>query len=152
VRIALVVRAPAPPAALVRLIAPGVLVLQTSEASRLDLLARSTTPAVAALMPAGCAELVHDPHGGARLDERLTIALPPSDAPEVLGWRSARQSLDEVAQLAALAELCAAARDVAVVVVPPLPEGSAHGNGSGAVDVVASWMLAQAGFTTGGAT
>jgi hypothetical protein len=149
--IALVVREPAPPAPLVRLVAPGVLVLQSSDASQLERLGRATTPAVAALMPHGCAELLHDPRGGTRLEERLSITLASTPTTcEALGWRSARQVRDEVAQLEALSELCRAARDVSVVVAPPLPAGSAQVNGSGAVDVVASWMLAQAGFATGG--
>jgi len=153
VRIVLVVREPAPPAPLVRLIAPGVLVLQTNDEKALDALNRATGPAVAALLPSGCAELLHDPRAGARLEERLSIT--PASAPtkcDALGWRSARQALDELGQLEALAELCRAARDVPVVVAPPLPAGSAHVDGARPVDVVASWMLAQAGFNTGGAT
>lgn len=148
VRIALVVDAPAPPAPLVRLISPTVLVLQTSDVTALDALQRSTGPAVAALLPEGCAELLHDPRAGARLDERLTITRPAIESKgEALGWRSARQARDEAAQLEALAELCRAARDVSVVVVPPLGDGSQNGEGS--VDAVAAWLLAQAGFEGG---
>jgi hypothetical protein len=148
VRIALVVDGPASPAPLVRLIAPSVLVLQTSDATALDALNRAAGPAVAALLPEGCAELLHDPRAGKRLDERLTIT-PASAEPkaEALGWRSARQALDEVAQLEALAELCRAARDVSVVVVPPL--GGGGQNGEGSVDAVAAWLLTQAGFEGG---
>lgn len=148
VRIALVVDGPASPAPLVRLIAPSVLVLQTSDAAALDALHRATGPAVAALLPVGCAELLHDPRAGARLDERLTINRPATTSRgEALGWRSARQALDEVAQLEALAEVCRAARDVSVVVVPPL--GSGGQNGEGSVDAVAAWLLTQAGFGGG---
>jgi hypothetical protein len=147
VRVALVVNAPAPPAPLVRLISRGVLVLQTSDASRLETLAGATAPAVVALMPAGCAELLHDPRGGARLDARLTITLPASGRTDALGWRSARQARDELAQLEALAELCAAARDVALVMVPVANQGSETEN----VDSVTAWLLAQAGFTGGAA-
>jgi hypothetical protein len=124
-----------------------VLVLQTSDASRLEALGHSTAPAVAALMPAGCAELLHDPRGGARLDERLTITVPASGKADALGWRSARQARDELAQLEALAEVCAAARDVAVVMVPVANQGSETEN----VDSVTAWLLAQAGFTGGAA-
>lgn len=153
VRIALVVDGPASAAPLVRLIAPSVLVLQTSDEAGLDTLRRANGPAVAALLPDGCAELLHDPRGGARLEERLTISRAATATKcESVGCRSARQALDELAQLEALAEVCRGARDVSVVVVPPLPEGSGHVDGSRAVDAVASWMLAQAGFTTGGAT
>jgi hypothetical protein len=148
VRIALVVDAPAPPAPLVRLIAPSMLVLQTSDVTALDALHRATGPAVAALLPEGCAELLHDPRAGARLDERLTITRPAIQSKgEVIGWRSARQARDEAAQLDALAELCRAARDVSVVVVPPLDSNGQ--NGTGGVDAVAAWLLAQAGFAGG---
>ncbi|HEX7979540.1 MAG TPA: hypothetical protein VF461_13120 [Gemmatimonadaceae bacterium] len=148
VRIALVVDAAASPVPLVRLIAPNVLVLQTSDATALDALNRATGPAVAALLPEGCAEWLHDPRGGARLDERLTITRAAANTKcEPLGWRSARQARDEIAQLDALAELCRAARDVSLVVVPPL--GGAGQNGEGSVDAVAEWLLAQAGFDGG---
>jgi hypothetical protein len=149
VRLVLVAGEPAPPAPLVRLIAPSVLVLQTSDERALERLSGASGPAVAALLPTGCAELLHDPRKGERLDERLTIA-PPTGGAEAaaLGWRSARQSRDELAQLEALAEVCRAARDVAVVVVPPLLEGGVV-DGDRAVDAVAAWMLAQAGFTGG---
>ena len=148
VRIALVVDGPASPAPLVRLIAPSVLVLQTNDATALDALNSATGPAVAALLPEGCAGLLHDPRGGARLDERLTITRPSANTKgEPLGWRSPRQARDELAQLDALAELCRAARDVSVVVVPPLDGGSQ--NGAGSVDAVAAWLLAQAGFDGG---
>ena len=148
VRIALVVDGPASPAPLVRLIAPRVLVVQTSNAAALDAVNRATGPAVAALLPVGCAELLHDPRAGARLDERLTITAPATESKgEGLGWRSARQALDELAQLEALAEVCRAARDVSVVVVPPLDSGGQNGEAS--VDAVAAWLLTQAGFDGG---
>jgi hypothetical protein len=147
-RIALVVDGPASPAPLVRLIAPNVLVVQTSDVEAIEMLGRDGGPGVAALLPDGYAALLHDPRGGARLDERLTITLPAVPVPPgALGWRSARQARDELAQLDALAELCRAARDVSVVVVPPLV-GAAVGSESG-VDAVAAWLLAQAGFEGG---
>jgi hypothetical protein len=77
----------------------------------------------------------------------LTITVPASGKADALGWRSARQARDELAQLEALAELCAAARDVAVVMVPVANQGGATEN----VDAVAAWLLAQAGFTGGAA-
>ena len=146
--VALVVNGPASPAPLVRLLAPSVLVLQTSDGASLDALHRATGPAVGALLPEGCAELLHDPQAGARLDERLTVTRPAAKGKgEALGWRSARQALDEIAQLDALIEVCRAARDIAVVVRPPAnQQGATDG-----VEVVASWLLAQAGFPGGAA-
>jgi len=146
--IALVVDDLVSPAPLVRLITPSVLVVQTSKATALDALNRATGPAVAALLPEGCAELLHDPNAGARLDDRLTITRASAETKcEALGWRSARQAREELAQLDALAELCRAARDVSLLVVPPL--GGGNGNGEGSVDAVASWLLTQAGFDGG---
>jgi hypothetical protein len=148
VRIALVVDGPASPVPLIRLITPSVLVLQTSDAAALDTLNRATGPAVGALLPEGCAELLHDPQAGARLDDRLTIVRAPKETKGApLGWRSARQAREELAQLDALAELCRAARDVSVVVLPTPGVGSQNGEGS--VDAVAAWLLAQAGFDGG---
>ena len=147
-RMVLVVEGTASPAPLVRLIAPSVLVLQTSDVTALDALRRAPGPAVGALLPKGCAELLHDPRAGARLDERLTVTPPATGMKgEALGWRSARQALDEIAQLDALVEVCRAAREVAVVVRPPANlQGAADG-----VEVVASWLLAQAGLKGGAA-
>jgi hypothetical protein len=90
---------------------------------------------------------VHDPRAGARLDERLTIARMSADGGASLGWRSARQAREELAQLDALAELCRAARDVALLVVPPLGDDGQSGEGN--VDAVAAWLLTQAGFDGG---
>ena len=147
IRVVLVVDGPASPAPLVRLIAPSVLVMQTSHVAALGVLSRVTGPAIAALLPEGCAELLHDPAAGARLDERLTITRAASErSTAALGWRSARQARDEAAQLDALAELCHAARDVAVVVVPPVAGAAA---GTSDVDAVAAWLLTQAGFEGG---
>ena len=90
----------------------------------------------------------------ASLPQRLKTSFDPILGPVVtrsiargdLG-AIARQVRDEAAQLETLAELCRAARDVAVVVVPPLGGGSQNGEGS--VDAVAAWLLAQAGFEGG---
>lgn len=138
------------PAPLVRLISPATFVMQTDDAASLARLADVSGPVVAALVPATSARFTHDPRGGARLDERLTIERVPTASPrERLGWRSVQQSSDELAQLAALAELIRAAREVSVVVVPPRTDGLSSAHGAGAVDAVANWMLAQAGFAGG---
>ena len=140
-----VVRGAASPAPLMRLISPTTLVLQAHDAARLGALAGYIGPAVAALVPAGCAEFIHDPRAGARFEHRLDITSLPDDAPRhALGSRSARQLGEELAQLRALQQVTRAARDVSVVLVPPeTPSGV---DGPAAVEAVASWMLAQAGF------
>ncbi len=57
----LLVSGQAPPAALARLIAPGVLVAQTDDAEAVQLLAGFTGPAALALMPSESARFVHRP-------------------------------------------------------------------------------------------
>jgi hypothetical protein len=147
--VVLVVRGEASPAPLVRLITPATLVVQTSDVAALARLVEWTGPAVSALLPASSAAFVHDPRGGARLEERLTIDPLPATPGRPIGWRSARQAGEELAQLAALDVVTRAARDVAVVVVPPMPAGARPTAQASAVDVVASWMLAQAGLAGG---
>ena len=144
-RIVVVVEGTASPAPLVRLITPGLFVAQGAEPSALTTLAGFTGPAVVALVPEPAADFVHDPRAGARLDDRLTIASLPAELPRhALGARSARQLGEELAQLSALREVAKAARELSVVVVPPEPGGV--GDDARAVDAVATWMLAQAGF------
>lgn len=150
-KIVVIVTGDASPAPLVRLIAPRTLVMQTNDPATLARLSAWGGPAIAAVVPGTSARFVHDPSGGNRLEDRLSIDFLPTEVPRsALGWRSAAQQAEERDQLAALAEVTRAARDVAVVVMPPLPAGAAPVDGSRAVDAVASWMLAQAGFNGGG--
>jgi hypothetical protein len=136
------------PAPLVRLIAPSTLVVQTDDVAALARLGDFTGPAVAAVVTASCARFTHDPRNGGRLEDRLVIDHLPAETPRrALGWRSAHQQAEELGQLAALAEVTAAARDVSVVVVPA---GDSR-NGGGSVDAVAAWLLTQAGFEGGAA-
>lgn len=136
-KVVLVVRAACPPAPLVRLITPRVLVAQISDPAELDALCRTPGPAVVALVPEGAARFVHDPVGGATLASRLKIRWTPEvDACEPLGPRSAFQQREELAQLLALAEPAPAAAPVA-------------GQGE-AVDRLADWLLGQADLSDAG--
>ena len=132
-KILLVVRSPAPPAALVRLITPGTLVLQTCSVAGLAPFAASEGPAVAALMPAGSAEFVHTP-GKAPLHERLVINTRPQGARRnVEGWTAwqQQQELDQLDTLAAA----------------PAPAQAPDSNGRAKADPadrLASWLLAHA--------
>ena len=149
-KLVLVVTGESSPVPLVRLIAPFTLVMQVDDVAALAPLADYAGPAIAAVVPKTSALFVHDPRLGARLEDRLAITRTPSQPPgRSLGWRSARQQAEELVQLTALGEVTAAARDVSVVVVPPLPEGATGVDGTRAVDAVASWLLAQAGLTGG---
>jgi hypothetical protein len=102
-KIVLVVRPPAPPAALVRLITPGTLVLQSCSVAGLEPLIAAEGPAVAALMPNGSAEFIHRP-GGSPAHERITISTkPPVVRKGVEGWTTwqQQQELDQLYALAA---------------------------------------------------
>lgn len=130
-KIVLVVRPPAPPAALVRLITPGTLVLQACSAAGLAPLATAEGPAIAALMPAGAAEFIHR-SGAAVAHERITITTKPATTRKPLeGW-SIWQQQQELDQLYALA--------AAPVVTQNTPAPPA----ADPVDRLASWLLSHA--------
>ena len=103
-KLVLVVRGDSPPASLVRLITPGVLVLQTADPEELACLADWPGPAAAALVPETAARFIHQParDGG---PARLRIDHLPGQAPRVaLGGLTAFQQKEELRQLAFLAE------------------------------------------------
>jgi len=102
-KIILVVNGPAAPAPLVRLITPGVTVLQTDAPEDLEALSATSGPGVAALMPEGCAKFIHAA-GGKTLHERLRVSFIPEKEPKKgLGTISAFQQTEELRQLASLA-------------------------------------------------
>ncbi|HEX6316134.1 MAG TPA: hypothetical protein VFZ73_14790 [Gemmatimonadaceae bacterium] len=130
-KIVLVVRPPAPPAALVRLITPGTLVLQSCSAAGLEPLIAADGPAIAALMPDGAAEFIHLP-GASPAHERITITTkPPGARKGVEGWTTWQQQ-QELDQLYALAATPAIAQEK-----QPQPA-------SDPADRLASWLLAHA--------
>lgn len=102
-KLLLIVRGPCAPAPLVRLITPGVLVIQAHAVAELEGLASWPGPAIGALMPATAALFVHDPGRGAALWQRLTVQMPEKRSPARLNGMSAPQQRDELLQLAALA-------------------------------------------------
>ena len=132
-KVVLVVRPPAPPAALVRLITPGTLVLQTSRVEGLLPIFETSAPAVAAVLPEGAAEFIHRP-GAAHVHERLSVSFTPgAHRAAIEGW-SAWQQQQELEQLIMLAT--APASRAAVVA----------GNGIAAdpADRLAAWLLSHA--------
>jgi hypothetical protein len=164
-KLILLVRGPAPPAPLVRLITPGVFVLQTTDESELAQLAAIPGPGVAALLPEGAARFVHRPTGG-ELRERLDIQHIPKQTPRAsIGAVSAFQQREELTQLQALAvgppSLGPSPRKqgeegtadaAALTGLPPLPP-RAGGEGGGdeggpaggdPADRLAAWLLSQA--------
>ena len=136
--IALVVQGDCPPAALVRLITPGTLVLQTSDEQGLDRFAAYGGPAIAALVPDTAACFLHDPEAGAAAWQRLRIWHRPADRPRTsLAGFSAAQQREELLQL----ESIAAQPSLPLTALDALaPVGAGD-----PVDRLASWLLAQSG-------
>jgi hypothetical protein len=138
-KIVLVVNGPAAPAPLVRLLTPGVAVIQTDDPAQLALLAAVPGPGIAALMPEGSAKFVHMPGEDRALNERLTVGhLPENEPKRALGGISAFQQAEELKQLAALAASVEAAPDGEVKAAregpPPMDEAGQ----------LASWLISQA--------
>jgi hypothetical protein len=146
-KVVLVVEGAAPAAPLVRLITPGVYVLQTEDPSELESAAAFDGPAVCALFPegSGVASFVHDPsaaEGGE--SARLTISSLPAAADlHRVGTITVRQQAEELTQLAFLASLGAAAP------ATPSPNGARVAGTEAGEDVqpadrLAAWLLRQA--------
>lgn len=142
-KIVLVVRGDAAPAPLIRLITPGVYVVQSHDATPLERFAAWDGPGVAALLPDTAARFVHDPAAGMAIQDRLTIDFVPSDDPtRPVGGVSVRQQVEELRQLSALAQgpatVAAGIEPTAAAAVAPevLPTDP--------VDKLAAWLLNQA--------
>jgi len=102
-KLVLIVRGEAPPASLVRLITPGVLVAQVSDVESLPSLLSFDGPAIVAIVPPQAALFVHDPRGGDALGERLTVThVPDGEIRGVLGSLSAFQRREDLGWLGAL--------------------------------------------------
>jgi hypothetical protein len=138
VKLLLVIRGPSAPAPLVRLITPGILVLQTGDRAGLDHFAASRGPAVAALVPPGAARFLHDPAGGKEPWQRLSVLDLPEPPRRALGGISAWQMTEDLQQLAALA------RTPFSIGAPGTAPSPALGE-SEAVDRLTSWLLAGQG-------
>lgn len=143
IRIVLVVDGPAPPAALLPLITPGVFVLQTPDPEELVGLSETTGPAIAALLPDTCASFRHDPEGGATLGRRLSVGeIPSAKTIRMLGTMTAWRQQEMLSQLASLK----AAAEASIV-------ASGNGTSGGAMetpapaDRLAAWLLDQANLT-----
>jgi hypothetical protein len=147
-KIVLIVRGEAPPAPLVRLITPGVFVVQSHDANGLDRFAAWDGPGVAALMPEKAARFVHDPAAGTAPRERLTIGSVPSDDPtRPVGGFSVRQQLEELRQLTALAAGPAPVAAGRAESAAGAPAGAAADAPADPVDKLAAWLLNQADLT-----
>jgi hypothetical protein len=155
----LVARGDAPPAPLVRLISPGMLVIQTDDPAELDRLARRDGPAIAALLPEGASIFVHDPRAGADVERLAVCHLPAAEPDAPLGDLTAFQQTEELRQLALLAALHAARAALATgngaaagtaapaaasaPAATAAPATTAPADG-GPAELLAAWILRQA--------
>lgn len=131
-KIVFVVRSPAPPVMLARLITPGTMVLQTTRVESLGAAMKTAGPAIAALVPEGCAEFLHLPDASLQMHQRLTVSFSPQTPRKAVQTWSVWQQEEEQRQLLAMA-------------APPVPTMAASGNGAvDPVDRLAGWLLAQA--------
>jgi hypothetical protein len=144
-KIVLVVRGGSPPAPLVRLVTPGILVMQTADPAELELLGTTAGPAIAALVPAEAGQFVHDP---AEEGRRLEVShLPDTEPTRALGQVSAFHQAEELRLLRAMA-----AGEAAPVREPGTGTPAGDGAGPAApteapsepVDLLAAWLLRQA--------
>ena len=145
-KIVLVVEGAAPPAALVRLVTPGVAVVQTDDPDELSMLGGREGPAVAALFDegAGAARFVHRPEAGDDPAARTGLgSLPEVDDVRPVGTVSRAQQLEELHQLAALARSSAGA---AVSENGAGPEAGREEGEPDPADRLAGWLLRQSGL------
>ena len=152
-----------PPAPLVRLITPGVLVAQAHDFSELQTLASAPYPSVGALVPLWAVRFSHDPAAGPECWQRMSVHHSRDWRIKRVGPFSPEQQQEELAQLDELAR-------VPSPVSPTLPVGAfLGGNETGAsstpadpsgqarvssteqrvpdVDRLAAWLLKQADLT-----
>ncbi len=141
-KIVLVVRGSAPPAALARLITPGLLVVQTENPADLGVVTEAEGPAIAALVPGDACHFTHFPAtdgGGGRLVVRH---MPTEEPKRALGNLSVFQQTEAMRHLAALAAGWGLGAPQ-----PTAPSGdgaSAPAPAASAADNLAAWILRQA--------
>ena len=144
VKIAIVVRGDCAPAALVRLVTPGVFVAQFASADGFERLAKTAGPGVAAVVPERAALFAHDPAAGRAAHERITVLKAPADAPRgAVGGVSPWQQLEEARHLVALAAKPAAPAPAVAAAAPAAPQMEP-------VDRLAAWLLAASEGATHG--
>jgi hypothetical protein len=123
-----VVDGDAPPAAMSRLVTPGVFVQQTSSEDGLEAFAAHDGTAAAALLPPGAVEFVHDPKAGESTFERFTtLSWPNEIRKRAVGGISRAQQAEDLGLLRALAEV-------------PAPAGTAASDPAGKLS---AWLMSQ---------
>ena len=152
VRIVLIASGPSSPAPLVRLVTPGILVMQTSEPGELGVLEKAEGPAIAALVAPEAGQFLHAPAGDRILIEVRHV--PERQPKRALGQISAFQQAEELRALEALAARAAAVGDErpGAAARPAAREAEepagapavAAPEPSEPVDKLAAWLLRQA--------
>lgn len=154
-RIVLLVRGDAPPAALARMITPGVMVIQTRDPEDLSRVAAAPGPVLAAVFEPDAEDpvpFVHDPAAGELPGERLRVHADLDELEERLRetrW-SDRTRAEDLAHLVALARTSVARVGGRETAAPASSDGdgdaaAADGSGElGGVDHLAGWLLAGA--------
>jgi len=140
-KLVLVVRGRCAPAALVRLITPGTLVLQTGDGAGLERVASFEGPAVAAIVRDGAARFLHDPAGGREPWQRLSVLALPDPPRHGLGGVSAWQLTEDLRQLASLAQTPFA------IPTEGRNAGASALGGPEAVERLAAWLLSRSEST-----
>jgi hypothetical protein len=127
-KIVFVVRGDAPPAALSRVISPGVFVQQETGDDALDAFAAFEGIAVAAFVPSTAASFVHDPAAGSIVFDRFTaVTFPKEVQKRAIGSISPSQQAEDYTLLESLS-------------VPPEVEGDAASDPAGKLS---AWLLSQ---------
>ena len=132
--IVLLVRKPAPPAALARLVLPGTLVVQATDTDALEGLADWDGPAVIAVVPEGAATFTYLPEPA---PGELSVGSLPEDPPKPVGGLSVARQETEL-ELLKLFQGAAAGRVVAAA------GGGAEAEAADPADKLAAWLLRQA--------
>lgn len=135
-KLLLLVTGPCAPAPLARCITPGMLVIQTVAGEGLETLTSFDGPAIAAMMPAGAAEFVHDPRGGEEPWQRLTVRQRPEPPKQAVGGSSPWQMGEDLKLLTDLARTPFAVPTRTGPGVPAL-------GASEAVEQLAAWLIGQ---------
>ena len=136
-KLLLIVEGACAPAPLVRLVSPGVLVIQAHDLEELACAATWQGPAVCALVPRSAACFVHDP-----ATATLSVQSTGDEPVKRVGGLTAAQQADELRQLELLA--------VRSVSDTPNPESRIPSPHSGdAVDRLAAWLLREANLVAG---
>jgi hypothetical protein len=150
-RMILLVDAPASPAPLARLIAPGTLVMQVHDPSDLERLSGFPGPAVAALMPESCASFIHDPRAGEADDDPSPaleiLSLPDAPPRRWIGGTSPLQQARDLDLLRAWSRMPAgggAPSAGSPGSAPPDRGAPARDAASEPAERLASWLLSQA--------